>query len=366
MIERLDMDDKYSEIEIAIHLNRYYLSKNYCKHKNVLDIACGEGYGSYLISTWGAKKVVGIDISNEAIEKAKSNFESNNLEYLCQDATNLELLKDDSFDLVVSYETFEHVPSVEKYLKEIRRVAKKDAVIIISCPNDYYYYPTDDKSNPFHMRKYKFEDFIDIAEKYLGKNVKYMVGSEIMGFINTFIGSKDPKHMQLKEIASSFYDISCQKIHKEEKVNPELCNYYVGIWNADTIEESCCVFPHMYTDWKYFLDKANDENNNLKSIINDKDNLIKEIERNNDKISLANGIVSYQKDEIRDYAKYLTEELIKVNVEKNQLLKDNKKLEAEIMDLKDKNSTLKWQNDFITNSRSYKITRKIVKLVKRK
>ena len=69
---------------------------------------------------------------------------------------------------------------------------------------------------------------------------------------------------------------------------------------------------------------------------------------------------------IRDYAKYLTEELIKVNVEKNQLLKDNKKLEAEIMDLKDKNSTLKWQNDFITNSRSYKITRKIVKLVKRK
>ena len=71
-MERLDFSSatKYSSIEVSIHLCRYLNAKNYCQDKKVLDVACGEGYGSALIKRWGARKVVGIDCSEEAIKKA--------------------------------------------------------------------------------------------------------------------------------------------------------------------------------------------------------------------------------------------------------------------------------------------------------
>ena len=105
------------------------------------------------------------------------------------------------------------------------------------------------------MRKYKFEDFIDIAEKYLGKNVKYMVGSEIMGFINTFIGSKDPKHMQLKEIASSFYDISCQKIHKEEifPVGIHMWENATTLFNCIRVPNSHIIITQFWINFFFFV-----------------------------------------------------------------------------------------------------------------
>ena len=64
MIERLDISEKnkYSATEASIHLTRYLTAKKFIQGKTVLDIACGEGYGSYLMKKWGAKTVQGVDI----------------------------------------------------------------------------------------------------------------------------------------------------------------------------------------------------------------------------------------------------------------------------------------------------------------
>ena len=75
-MERLDLSENstYSALEGAIHLTRYSIIKNICKNKQVLDLACGEGYGSYLIRTWGADKVLGVDISKDTVIKAQKKL----------------------------------------------------------------------------------------------------------------------------------------------------------------------------------------------------------------------------------------------------------------------------------------------------
>ena len=75
-MERLDFSDesKYSAIEASIHLNRYLSAKKFIKGKKVLDVACGEGYGTYLLKKWGAAKVTGVDISKEALFVARDKF----------------------------------------------------------------------------------------------------------------------------------------------------------------------------------------------------------------------------------------------------------------------------------------------------
>lgn len=180
-MERLEVKGSYSAHECAIHLARYNFAKQFCKDKRVLDISCGEGYGSYILSLAGSKEVVGLDISEETILTAKKNYKSDNLNYLVSDAGALKDLKDNYFDLIVSFETIEHLNEVDNYLKEIQRVAKNDAIIIISCPNDYYYYPTEEEFNEFHKRKYTFNDFKILTESILGKKVEYFLGMETMG-----------------------------------------------------------------------------------------------------------------------------------------------------------------------------------------
>ena len=117
----------------------------------VLDAACGEGYGSYLLKMWGATEVVGVDVSQTSIDKATTIFKCENLKFQCQNVETLQL-PNHYFDVIVSFETLEHLDHPEKFLKEIRRVLKPGGTIIISCPNDPYYYPDEETSNPFHKK----------------------------------------------------------------------------------------------------------------------------------------------------------------------------------------------------------------------
>ena len=67
-------ETKYNTAEAAIHLDRYLTAKQFVTGKHVLDIACGEGYGSKLMKDWGAASVVGVDISSEALQIANQMF----------------------------------------------------------------------------------------------------------------------------------------------------------------------------------------------------------------------------------------------------------------------------------------------------
>src|SRR5690349_4921310 len=101
----------------AEHLHRYALAMEYVQDKTVLDIACGEGYGSNLLAQ-KAKSVVGVDIDKFIVSEAKNKYRKSNLSFLEGSAP----LDDQSIDVVVSFETLEHTSNHEQFLSEIKRV----------------------------------------------------------------------------------------------------------------------------------------------------------------------------------------------------------------------------------------------------
>lgn len=136
------------------HITRYKFASQFIKGKNVLDLACGEGYGSDLLLKSGAKKVVGVDISTETVNHAKNKYKSKNLSFIQSDAVSLPF-EDKTFDIVVSFETIEHLKDQDKFISEIKRVLTKNGLAIISTPNARVY----EKGNIFHIKELTIKAF---------------------------------------------------------------------------------------------------------------------------------------------------------------------------------------------------------------
>ena len=141
--ERLDpsLVDKHHPY-LRSHLNRYLLAKKMLsKNDRVLDLACGTGYGTAMLSS-RAKHVFGVDLSKRAIWFAKRRYQKSNVEFQTGDFF-------DSFgkyDVVVSFETLEHImaESFDQILVNLESKAKK--LIIGSVP-----YLEKAEINPHHF-----------------------------------------------------------------------------------------------------------------------------------------------------------------------------------------------------------------------
>lgn len=101
---------------------------------SVLEIGCGSGGFSAWMTAAGASNVVGVDFSATAIENAVSSYEAENLTFRIG---NIEQIEDGDarFDVVVSCETIEHVPSPARAVSELGRVLRPSGVLILSTPN---------------------------------------------------------------------------------------------------------------------------------------------------------------------------------------------------------------------------------------
>lgn len=153
----------YNENTIE-HLHRYAIAQEYIKDKVVLDIACGEGYGTNLLSSY-AKDIIGVDISSETVEAAKEKYKKNNLNFKVGSATQIPL-EDKKVDVVVSFETIEHLRDHETMLQEFKRVLKEDGILIISSPDKKYYTDLRNYNNPFHVKELYFDEFKDLIKRH--------------------------------------------------------------------------------------------------------------------------------------------------------------------------------------------------------
>ena len=134
------------------HWHRYHYVLPLVAGKKVLDVACGAGYGSALMSR-RATDVCGVDISTAAITHASSMYANRaNLQFFEASCTQLPF---DSarFEVVVSFETIEHIAEQAEFLDEIKRVLKPDGVLILSCPNKSEYSDKRGFTNEFHVRE---------------------------------------------------------------------------------------------------------------------------------------------------------------------------------------------------------------------
>jgi SAM-dependent methyltransferase len=139
------------------HIARYRFAKDFVRGKRVLDIACGEGYGTAALAKAGAASVTGVDISPEICTHAQRKY---GLDARVGDARSIPVL-DRSIDLVVSFETIEHVDNPAAFLNECVRVLVPEGTLIVSTPNRPVY-SGDGGKNPFHQLEFDEREFVDL------------------------------------------------------------------------------------------------------------------------------------------------------------------------------------------------------------
>lgn len=164
------------------HLHRYALAKFVVAGKSVLDIASGEGYGSFIMSE-AAGSVVGVDIAPEAVSHASQRYQRDNLRFLQGSAAAIPL-PDASVEVVVSFETIEHHEQHAEMFAEISRVLRPDGVLLMSSPDKQWYTDETGYQNPYHVKELYRDEFLDLLRgkfsniKVYGQRVVY--GSAIL------------------------------------------------------------------------------------------------------------------------------------------------------------------------------------------
>ena len=141
--------------EIAYeHWHRYAFARRLVEGKRVLDVACGEGYGSALLGTVAAS-VVGLDIDMASIDRARLAYaDGKRIRFIAASCTGLPL-PTASIDVVVSFETIEHLSAADQLqmLIEFGRVLAPDGLLVISSPNKRLYSDERGYANPYHLHE---------------------------------------------------------------------------------------------------------------------------------------------------------------------------------------------------------------------
>lgn len=140
------------------HLERYKWASTYTHGRRVYDIACGAGYGSLLLE---ASNYVGFDNSLEAIEYANKYYAADpSISFFQADACTMSPTRKTA-DVIVSFETIEHIKDPEAFLSWCSSHSK---LLLISSPirNSF-------GRSRFHLFEYRLEKFNEALNKYFSK-----------------------------------------------------------------------------------------------------------------------------------------------------------------------------------------------------
>jgi len=182
-VERVEVNEAGSPWHEE-HLSRYAFAKEYFPNKKVLDIACGTGFGSVYIAEQAPSFLYAADVSTEAIKSTKGKLQKSSTHWECgiQDGTNLQF-EDNSFDVIISIETVEHIENDEKFVRELHRVLRPNGTLILSTPNGLITNPNGGKpENPFHIREYTPSELNSLLSPFFkpklfaGQDVKLSYG----------------------------------------------------------------------------------------------------------------------------------------------------------------------------------------------
>lgn len=173
------------------HIHRYNVVLQYINpNSKIVDIACGNGFGSYMLSQKTKELVVGGDISAETIDYCSKQYTSEkNLQFKVIDGTNIPF-EDNNFDCITSFETIEHTSKYKEMIQEFYRTLKDGGIAIISTPNIKVNSPTGIVLNPFHTQEFTYEELqlilkeiFDEVQLFGQKYIRYQTKS----FRNTLV-----------------------------------------------------------------------------------------------------------------------------------------------------------------------------------
>jgi len=188
------------------HLHRYLIATKLVKDKKVLDIACGEGYGSDKLALF-ASHVIGVDIAENVVNYARSKYQRPNLEFCVGSVAEIPV-KSNSIDVLVSFETIEHLDQHKKMMSEIKRVLVQEGLLIISSPNKKYYSVVPHYSNPYHVKELFTDEFEWLLKDYFS-NVR-MLGQRVV--YGSLVVSREPSDSSFKSLTNESEDDGFSRI----------------------------------------------------------------------------------------------------------------------------------------------------------
>lgn len=162
--ERMIPDERMSAFWLKQHIGRYVFAAQFA-NGTVLDIACGPGYGANYLMNSGAKTVIGGDYSEQAIQYARLHYSQDGLSFLRLDAQQMPF-RNNSFDVIVSLETIEHLERYQDFLHDCERTLKEDGIFICSTPNRKATYGSRD---PYHFREFSVDELSELIARYFAE-----------------------------------------------------------------------------------------------------------------------------------------------------------------------------------------------------
>jgi 2-polyprenyl-3-methyl-5-hydroxy-6-metoxy-1,4-benzoquinol methylase len=156
--ERFDPRGQAGKLIDAEHRGRYWWATQSVAGCDVLDAGCGVGYGMEILAAAGAKSISGVDIDEGAVGAAQRRFEDHPERIIEADLRDLPLVSE-SFDVVVCFETIEHMEEGERAIEELHRVLRPGGLLLISSPNPDVYPP----GNEHHIHEYRPEELAAIV-----------------------------------------------------------------------------------------------------------------------------------------------------------------------------------------------------------
>jgi SAM-dependent methyltransferase len=198
--DQMDDQDAFDMKTLQLHIERYAFAIRNGKPGNVLDIACGAGYGSFQLSQsekYAQSKITAVDIDQTAIDYANKRYSNPAIHFVCADA--LFYVDQGAYDTIISLETIEHIKDTGLFVKKLHSLLKKDGALIVSAPVT----PSTD-GNPHHLTDFSVSGF-----KKLFKTSGFIIESEFLQVqpfsLKSILHSKNQRLSKTRKNIGKYY-----------------------------------------------------------------------------------------------------------------------------------------------------------------
>lgn len=248
------------------HLHRYLAAKALVSGKAVLDIACGEGYGSAMLAETAAG-VTGVEIDEAVIDHARQRYDQANLSFAYGTCAAIPMASD-TVDVVVSFETIEHHDDHQAMMQEVKRVLRPDGVLVISSPDKAEYSDKPGFDNPYHAKELYASEFQALLADYFQHQAAYgqrvLYGSALLGERS---GGPNQTHAFVDDAISTAYGVMAPLYLLAVASDAALPELPGGVLEQDQAESELVL--GLQAQHKVEIDQLNLELNRVKQALSE-------------------------------------------------------------------------------------------------